>query len=185
MRSETVSTRSVTTSLLGSSYSPDFPYITTTEWDSDHKKVTRCSLNGWRVGVTICASTTVMVLTINISLTVWASVRNGPSSGLATVQDGSCQKTKNLSLSLHLVINILSTILLAASNYCMQCLSSPTREDIDRAYAHQTWLYIGVPSLRNLQGIARNRIVLWWLLAFSSIPLHFLYNSAVFSTLSS
>lgn len=67
----------------------------------------------------------------------------------------------------------------------MQCLSSPTREDIDRAHSRHIWLDIGVPSIRNLRSIARNRIVLWWFLAFSGIPLHLLYNSAVFSTLSS
>lgn len=185
MRSETASTRSSTAPLLGSSNSPDAPHITTTKLGSDPKKARRSIFNGWRVGVTICASTAATVLIINISLTIWASAKNGLSSGLATIQDGSCQKTKDLSLWLHLVINVLSTILLAASNYCMQCLSSPTREDIDRAHSHHTWLDIGVPSVRNLRSIARNRVVLWWLLALSGIPLHLLYNSAIFSTLSS
>lgn len=45
------------------------------------------------------------------------------------------------------------------------------------------WLDIGVPSLRNLRRISTRRVVLWWLLALSSIPLHLLYNSAVFPTL--
>ena len=185
MRSDTASTTSTTAPLLGSSNSPDASHFNTTKLGSDHNKVRQSSFNGWRVGVTICASTAATVLIINISLTIWASAKNGLSNGLATIQDGSCQKTKDLSLWLHLVINVLSTILLAASNYCMQCLSSPTREDIDRAHSNHTWLDIGVPSVRNLHGVARNRVVLWWLLAFSGIPLHLLYNSAVFSTLSS
>lgn len=65
----------------------------------------------------------------------------------------------------------------------MQCLSSPTRSEIDKAHGQGIWLDIGVPSIRNLRRLSTTRIVLWWLLAISSIPLHLLYNSAVFSTL--
>ena len=65
----------------------------------------------------------------------------------------------------------------------MQCLSSPTRSEIDKAHSQGIWLDIGVPSVRNLRRLSKTRIVLWWLLAISSIPLHLLYNSAVFSTL--
>ncbi|KAL8708100.1 MAG: hypothetical protein Q9220_006954 [cf. Caloplaca sp. 1 TL-2023] len=66
----------------------------------------------------------------------------------------------------------------------MQCLSAPTRDEIDRAHQRQRWLDIGVPSIRNLRAMSWYRISLWFLLASSSIPLHLFYNSAVFSTLS-
>lgn len=65
----------------------------------------------------------------------------------------------------------------------MQCLSSPTRSEIDKAHGQGVWLDIGVPSVRNLRRLSTSRIVLWWLLAISSVPLHLLYNSAVFSSL--
>lgn len=65
----------------------------------------------------------------------------------------------------------------------MQCLSSPTRNEIDNAHAQGVWLDVGVPSLRNLRRLSTTRVVLWYLLAISSIPLHLLYNSAVFSSL--
>ena len=65
----------------------------------------------------------------------------------------------------------------------MQCLSSPTRDEVDRAHKKNIRLDIGVPGMRNLRQISWNRIVLWWLLALSGIPLHLLYNSAIFSTL--
>ena len=81
------------------------------------------------------------------------------------------------------MINVLSTALLGASNYTMQCLTSPTRDEIDVAHARHDWLDIGTPSLRHLRKVSWDRIGLWWLLALSSIPLHLLYNSAVFSTL--
>ena len=67
----------------------------------------------------------------------------------------------------------------------MQCLSSPTRNEIDKAHSQGIWLDIGVPSFRNLRRLSTIRTVLWWLLAISSVPLHLLYNSAVFSSLCS
>ena len=139
---------------------------------------------GWRMGVTLCAATTGTVLMINVVLTVFASIKYGLYDGFGTLQEGSCQTTKDLSLWLHLAINVLSTLLLGASNYCMQCLASPTREEVDIAHGQHVWLDIGIPSVRNLRRIPRNRGVLWWLLASSAIPLHLLWNSAVFSTLS-
>ncbi|KAL9045807.1 MAG: hypothetical protein Q9214_001214 [Letrouitia sp. 1 TL-2023] len=66
----------------------------------------------------------------------------------------------------------------------MQCLSSPTRGELDKAHRRHIWLDIGVPSVRNIWRISRSKMALWFLLAFSSIPLHLLYNSAVFSALS-
>ena len=135
------------------------------------------------MSVVVCAGTAGTVLLINFILTVWASLKFGLTDGLATIQEGSCQKTKTLSLWLHLAINVLGTLLLSASNYCMQCLASPTREEVDKAHRQQIWLDIGIPSVRNLRHISWSKIGLWWLLALSGVPLHLLYNSAVFSSL--
>ena len=135
------------------------------------------------MGVTLCAIVSVLVLITNLTLTIWASSKYGLREGVGTIHQGSCKKTRSLSLWLHIVINLLSTTLLGASNYTMQCLTSPTRDEIDKAHARHEWLDIGVPSLRNLRRISWDRIGLWWLLALSSIPLHLLYNSAIFSTL--
>ena len=38
--------------------------------------------------------------------------------------------------------------------------------------------------MKNLRRISRTKLILWGLLAVSSIPLHLVYNSVVFSTLS-
>ena len=140
-------------------------------------------VNGYHFGAMCCAWTTGVVLIINIVSTVWGSARFGVQGGLGTIQNGSCTTTKNLGFWLHLIINVLSTLLLGASNYSMQCLSSPTRAEIDNAHRQHVWLDIGVPSVRNLKRISYSRIVLWWLLAASSIPLHLFYNSAIFSSL--
>ena len=140
-------------------------------------------MRGYRFGVTFCAGIVGTVFLINSILTIWAWKSFGVDAGLGTIQQGSCKQTKKLSLWLHLAINVLGTAILSASNYTMQCLSSPTRLDIDKAHAQNVWLDIGVPSVRNLKRISRQRIVLWWLLAITSLPLHLLYNSAVFDTL--
>lgn len=75
---------------------------------------------------------------------------------------------------LHFAINLLSTILLSSSNYCMQCLSAPTRKEVNTAHAKGVWLDIGIPSMRNLRYIDRRRVILWGLLGLSSLPLHLL-----------
>lgn len=123
-------------------------------------------------------------MVVNLTLTIWASRHYGVQDGLGTIREGSCSETKNLAMWIHLGINVLSTLLLGASNYTMQCLASPTREDINRAHGQSVWLDIGTPSIRNLLRISRSRISLWWLVAISSVPLHLMYNSAVFTTLS-
>ncbi|KAI5836888.1 hypothetical protein DFP73DRAFT_488070 [Morchella snyderi] len=139
---------------------------------------------GWRTGCTYCAITSTVVFLANSILTIWASKRPSDEPGIGILYKGSCNTTKNLSLLAHLIINVLSTLMLSASNYTMQCLSAPTRAEVDRAHARKKWLDIGVPSVRNLTKISFTRICLWSLLAMSSIPLHFMYNSAIFATTS-
>ena len=93
-------------------------------------------LSGWRVGVIFCCATVGAVLLINIVVTICASVTAGVTSGIGTLQHGDCSLTKEMSLWLYFAINVLSTMLLGASNYCMQFLSSPTREGVDTAHAN-------------------------------------------------
>ena len=140
--------------------------------------------NGWRVGVAWGMIATVLVLLTNIVWTIWAVTTHQLQNGGVTILDGSCEQTRLTALWLHLAVNILGTMILGASNYCMQCLVSPTRGEIDRAHSKRKWLDIGIPSVRNVLGIRKARCVLWVVLALSGIPLHLLYNSVIFSTLS-
>ena len=125
-----------------------------------------------------------MVAVINLLFIIWALSKSGLHDSLGTLEDGNCDRTRKLTFWMHLAINVLSTMLLGASNYTMQCLSSPTRSEVDKAHSRGIWLDIGVPSFRNLKSLSSSRVILWWTLALSSIPLHLLYNSAVFSSLS-
>ena len=140
-------------------------------------------LNGYHFGVMCCAWTSAMVLVINLSATIWGVKKFGIIDGLGTLQIGDCNTTSRIGFWLHLIINGLSTLLLGASNYSMQCLSSPTRSEIDRAHRKCIWLDVGIPSVRNLRRISWSRIGLWWALAISSVPLHLFWNSAILSTL--
>jgi hypothetical protein len=143
----------------------------------------RYRFKSWKVGVTTAAAMTTTVLLVNLVLTVWASVRFGLDGGIGTVYEGACSTVSAWSFWLHILINGLSSMLLSASNYTMQCVTAPTRRECDLAHARGDWLDVGVPSVRNLFRISWQRRIMWALLAFSSTPIHLLYNSAVFKTL--
>lgn len=126
---------------------------------------------------------TAAVLLVNSVLTVWASVSFGLEGGIGTAYTGSCVVVDAWSFWLHILINALSSALLSASNYTMQCVTAPTRRECDLAHARGDWLDVGVPSVRNLVRISWQRRIMWALLALTSTPIHLLYNSAVFKTL--
>ncbi|ORX96965.1 hypothetical protein BCR34DRAFT_173944 [Clohesyomyces aquaticus] len=73
--------------------------------------------------------------------------------------------------------------MIGASNYCMQILSTQNREELVKAHSKRYWLHIGVPSIRNLFRIRRDRSILWLILVLSSVPLHLLFNSTMFASL--
>ena len=140
--------------------------------------------DGHHFGVFCCTITAATVLFVNIVLAIVAASKNNVVNGIGYLQQGDCNTTKRIDLWLHLLINLLSTLLLGASNYSMQCLSSPTRNDIDKAHRQHVWMDVGVPSIRNILRISWPRKILWFALLCSSFPLHLLYNSVVFSSIS-
>ena len=128
-------------------------------------------LQGWRFGAINCTIAASTVFIINLVVTIVFS----PHGGDEALYTGDCEKSRQMNTALHILINILSTILLSSSNYCMQCLSAPTRKEVDAAHASGKWLDIGILSYRNLRCISRKRVALWALLGLSSVPLHLLY----------
>ncbi|CAN9175257.1 unnamed protein product [Alternaria alternata] len=132
----------------------------------------------WQLGIFYAALATSIVCFLNLIITIWALVTHGMTYGSAVLYEGSCETTKNLNIGVHLIINIFSSAILSGSNYTMQCLSSPTRSEVDNAHARGTWLDIGVPSIRNLRSIAKRRLWIWLLLGVSSIPLHLFSSEA-------
>lgn len=140
---------------------------------------------GWRSTVSILIILGLSIFILNLGLTIWCYTKLRIEQGVATVNQGNCTTTKNATTVIHVGINVLSTILLGASTFCMQIMSAPTRRDIDAAHAKHEWLTIGVASFKNLLYIDRKRTVLFWVLGVSSIPLHLLWNSAFLHTLPS
>lgn len=99
------------------------------------------------------------------------------------MKTGDCDTIEKHNDGLHLGINILSTLLLSASNYTQQRLVSPTRAEVDQAHLRGKSLNVGVPSLRNLLHISRDRLLLYSVLLATSLPLHLFYNSVISTAL--
>jgi hypothetical protein len=126
-----------------------------------------------------------LVLGINSVAAIAIHSNYGTKEGVSTAFEGDCDIANRWSLGLHLAINILSSLLLSASNYTMQVLNAPTRSECDKAHAQGLWMDIGITSLHNITKITWPRRVLWLLLGISSVPIHLLYNSAAFKTIDS
>jgi hypothetical protein len=155
---------------------------TTAGYGRDHKVdqgpqiTTRFSFrdlfDGWRFGASLGWLTCLLVLILNIILIIWGALRSKGNNG--HIFEGSCDQAKHYNMGLHVMINVLSTLMLGASNYSMQCLSAPTRKDIDDAHCKGTWVDIGVQSLKNLGQTKRWKWATWAMLGLSSLPIHLL-----------
>jgi hypothetical protein len=130
---------------------------------------------GWRMGIIIGSLMSSLILGANFAgLSIGATRGKGFENGFAVPMSGMADDISWWSSAIHIAVNALSTILLAVSNYTMQVLSSPTREDIDKAHAKHEHLDIGVLSVRNLTRIPKRRLLLFLFMGFSSIPVHLL-----------
>ncbi|OJJ98412.1 hypothetical protein ASPACDRAFT_122206 [Aspergillus aculeatus ATCC 16872] len=146
----------------------------------------------WIRGALICTWITGTILAVNIIMLLVATViayrgqwkTNRGQFQMAELYSGQCSRSSHWATGLHVIINVFSTILLGASNYVMQCLGAPSRTDIDRAHAKSRWLDVGTFSFRNFAVMDRRRKILWLLLMVSSTPIHMIYNSVIFSSIS-
>ncbi|KAK8131082.1 hypothetical protein PG984_007520 [Apiospora sp. TS-2023a] len=142
------------------------------------------STRGWRrTGLYNIA----LVAILGILLIVWfcISYSRQPYSLLFSttlIRRGRCKDTANLNIILHLILNIISTGILSSSNFFMQIVTSPSRPEIDVAHAYLRSLDIGFQSLRNVPSLSHFKQSCWLLLLLSTIPIHLLFNSAIFET---
>ena len=122
-----------------------------------------------------CTFCAFFVLVLNLSMFAWATTHSGfPSTGRQRLYQGSCETATRMSAGFHVFINISSTLLVSCSGFCMQYLSAPTRDEVSRAHARGKWLDVGILSMGNLLSIEKKRVVLWVVLAITSLPLHLL-----------
>lgn len=141
--------------------------------------------SGWRKSALRNCIILVVLLVLLIILAV-LSAAQGQSIMLPTMifagtcgEHGSAGRVKTV---LGLLVNITSTGILASSNFFMQVLNAPTREEVDRAHSCGSWLDVGIPSFRNTLRMKRWRLAAWLLLCISSTPIHLFFNSAIFLT---
>jgi hypothetical protein len=128
----------------------------------------------WFTTVSTGLALAIIVLIVNLIILVWTYSRFQIQNSSAVLFTGSCARASTITAVAELVINVLSTLLLAASNNCAQLLISPSRTEVDRAHENGVWIHVGVVSARNFKWIGRWRIVMWAVLFASSLPLHLL-----------
>ncbi|KAI0398924.1 hypothetical protein F4802DRAFT_591524 [Xylaria palmicola] len=139
---------------------------------------------GWKQAAAVnCILLVVMSFVLVGFLIVTAMQARGIANPIF-FYEGPCKENgvSNINFLLHLLINILSTLVLASTNFFMQILNAPSREEIDVAHLNGTWLEIGVSSVRNLFKVSKFKTCCWLGLLVSSIPIHLLANSTVFTT---
>ncbi|KAK7921574.1 hypothetical protein PG985_009596 [Apiospora marii] len=140
---------------------------------------------GWRrtgainvVLVSVCGLAVLVGLSISV-----AHKQDSSKLRSTTLYQGQCTKSSRISIMMHLFVNIVSTGILASSNFFMQITTSPTRKEVDRAHMFLRPLDIGLPSWGNLPSLPYFKRVCWLILFLSSIPIHLFFNSAIYNTL--
>ena len=135
----------------------------------------RQRLTGWRFGALCSAIAVTTVAVINIAFAIWLSRAHPSDSGFkGAIFIDRCEAIDSDSLIAHLIINVLGAVLLASSSYCMQCLSAPTSHETRVAHSKGRWLDVGILSVNNLRRISKKRMVLWWVIAATTVPIHWL-----------
>ncbi|KAF4458711.1 hypothetical protein FALBO_14546 [Fusarium albosuccineum] len=141
------------------------------------------SLTGWR-RTAVYLTIFIILLTSLLIGALFASIfgvndENSSLWGESLLYRGDCDWTSRTNLWIHLAINMLSTGILASSNFFMQALVAPTRHEVDKAHSIGEWMEIGVQSIRNFRFISRRKITFWFLFSLSSTPLHLVFNGCV------
>lgn len=137
----------------------------------------------WRragtVNVLLASACEVVLL---VCFIVSLSKRETSNIGSTRIFEGSCGRASTLNTIIHLVLNIISTGVLASSNFFMQIVTSPSRNEIKHCHSYLRSLKIGLQSPTNIPFLSRMKQSCWLILLLSSIPIHLFFNSAVYNT---
>ncbi|KAL4798811.1 hypothetical protein BDV19DRAFT_385894 [Aspergillus venezuelensis] len=150
----------------------------------DYKNPQTRSWTGKRTTLLILQTTlAVVTLSLAIGIIIWAIKAHPPNSrAVGTFFVGACSTTTTLNSALHVLLNSVGSLFLAAGTYCMQILVAPSPEDINRAHRKGVALDIGVPSVRNLRHIAKPRSITWLGFGIVATVMHVFLNSSLFSS---
>ncbi|CAF9921720.1 MAG: hypothetical protein GOMPHAMPRED_002373 [Gomphillus americanus] len=137
---------------------------------------------GWRFTMACSLVATVFTFACNIIVMIWSSQQSRSINDNFLLFSGDCATVKTIDTWAHLAINILSTLLLGASNHTLQVLVAPTREDVDATHALHKSVDIAVPSITNWTFMTLQKRILFLIVVITSLPLHLIFNSVIFST---
>lgn len=98
---------------------PDFnePEDNGTLFQRANRRLNR--IRNWKISLFTGAVSSVVVLLFKLGFILWAVDHHNLEHGQGTLYTGHCEEARRMSTGFHLVINILATILLGASNYAM------------------------------------------------------------------
>lgn len=130
--------------------------------------------NGWRGEMLRIAIFSTFLWLVNIVVYVVLFTKTNRTHGSGIIMDGLCSGVERANTMIHMALNIMTSLMLAASTFAMDSLCCPTREEVDMAHAKGQSLSIGGLSMRNFRFISRSRSILWILLWITSVPLHLL-----------
>jgi hypothetical protein len=132
-----------------------YSYHSVQEASSIHRQKTwkQKHMSGWRFSTSLFALAAAVVLIANIGIVIYCVQKSGGSAngGFKPVYTGDCGRTKTLNTVLHLVINILSSLLLTSSNYCMQILAAPNRKAVCLGLHSTSWPLTPRRSMKRMQ----------------------------------
>lgn len=113
--------------------------------------------DGWRGRMIRVAFFSTVLWLINMIVYVILLSKCGAHSGSGLLMERSCGSVQRANTGTHAVLNIVTSLMLSASNFAMVSLCSPTREEIDAAHDKKEWLSIGGMGLRNFRLIKTTR----------------------------
>jgi hypothetical protein len=143
------------------------------------RRLVHIMLNGplhrWRISIILGSCMSSLVLRMyTIFLVLCAKRGRGFENRFAVPISGLVEDMSRWSGDIHILINALSTLLLAARNYTMEVLSPTTRKDVDKAHTRHEHLDVRFLNVRNLSRIPRRQLLLFIFMGSSSVPMHLL-----------
>ncbi|KAL0939943.1 uncharacterized protein CTRU02_206553 [Colletotrichum truncatum] len=138
--------------------------------------------SGWRRSaiVNIGLMSTCVLILLGILATAISRTQNVAQVWKFYTADCKSRSVSITNTLLHLFLNVLSTTVLASSNFFMQVLNAPSRREVAAAHARGDWLDIGIPSWRNAFRLSRFKAIAWIILFITSLPIHMFFNSSIF-----
>ncbi|KAK3313414.1 hypothetical protein B0H66DRAFT_566023 [Apodospora peruviana] len=156
-------------------------------WKTNHRRLSMpfkrffSRFRGWRHALKLLSILS-WLLVVPAFIVSTALTRSSESMKTVEIKKGSCPDITVADTWIHLAMNVFSSALFAATNFAMQAWTAPTRSDIDQVHKTGQTIDIGVQSLRNLTRIQPKRLFFWTVMFLVALPLHFVFNSAVYKT---